>query len=486
MRFDMIFDKYLDKVIDQQDLILFKDAIKSANNNIYRGAFILAWLSGVESLKRRFKECGKQDQKANDIYAQIIQLEKKHKAVDESILERAKNYGFLNELEHAKLEQLYQLRSVFAHPYNAAPSQLELENEISLIVDIILSRPALLSETFIDNLIEKLTNDACYLNDFENTVKEETQKWVTKINPSCYKYFIEKYIEQAEQICKNKNMQLFINRAKWALEEFIKLVGYNIYNANEWHDFIANYPCFSAFLAFRNTDFFLNIGIRGQDYLVNKVLELSVSDPTWLGVVLPFLDSENILRENKTKILNLINTLPPSSLKFARIPFKYYYGQVIKELETGDFYRQNPVISLLEENETSLNELDLNIQRRLGYLVHSAYDNNSWNAKDYISKIINQPQNYPINFLFGICDFLVYSNSVNTYSFIRQDALKVIGTLINNSNNDIKQQLIDTTNNLINDYFLNQEDMTFDEIKKYLFTDKYSWISINETDSTNE
>ncbi len=470
----MKFDIYLEKVKNEEDLILFKDAIKCANNGIYRGAFILTWLCGIESLKRRFKECGKQDKRANDTYSQIIKAEKQHKAVDESIIERALNYGFIDELEQEKLKQLYKLRSVFAHPYNAEPHVIELENAINLITAIILSRPTLLSEGFINNLVGKLSNDKCYLNDFEKNVKEETKIWVNKINPNYYKYFIENYTKIAEQTCADKSLQIFINRAKWVLEEFIKSIGYDIYNKNEWHDFVSTYPKMSLFLAFRNPDFFLNIGILGQNYIINKVIELSSSYPSWLEILIPFLEKEEILRENHSKVLDLIQKTPFEALKSIRIPFKFICMHLIKELESGDFYRQNPATLNLQSNENLLKEVPNEILLKLGKTLHEASLNNAFDAKEYITKIINNSGNYPIYFLFGICDALIYTST--SYSCILDYAFSSIIQLINNSEENIKEQLITRVNHNIKECFKQSRYTSFEEFKKDLIENKYIWM----------
>ena len=478
------FDIYLENVSDPQDIILFEDAIKSANLGMYRSAYILTWLCCAESLKRRFRECGKYDAKANDIYSQIINLEKKHKAADESILERAKNYGFISDFEHTRLKQLYELRCVYAHPYETAPTKINVESAISDIVNTVLSEPAMLSESYIDQLVNKLTNDINYINDYYVTVKKETQNWLNKINSLYYRYFIEKYSDIIEIYSNDNTKELFIRRAKWVIEEILLRTKYNIYTDEEWHNFIIKYPIFSINLAINNKDFFLNIGERAQDYLISKILEISNYAPGYLQILAPYLEDKDILRDNYSRIISRINSLSLDAVKSSGLAFDYWIDSVFKELESGVFYRQNSAINLIKDYEQEIHNLCIDKQYRLGEEIFNAAYRGAWTAKNYSNTFVANPKNYPIEFLRGFCSALINENEENSYVFLNDDLLKTINNLIENLgiNSENHSIIIEFANEMINKYVkyeLSNEYNTLEKIKKRLHTEKYTWIKID-------
>lgn len=475
------FDIYLTNVNDPQDLILFEDAIKSAKSGMYRSAYVLAWLCCAESLKHKFQIASHHgDKKAQDIYQKITSKEGQHCAVDTYILERAKAHGFINDLEYDKLLIVYKMRCVYAHPYKEAPSKENILSALSDITTIVLSKPAILSEVFIDTLIDNLINDINYLNDYCETVKKETQNWLSKINPQCYKYFINNYSGKIEGYCQDINRRVLVTRAKWVIEEILLKTQYNIYTNEEWHNFIIKYPNFSINLAINNKDFFLNIGERAQDYLISKILEIAIHYPWYLQILVPYLENKELLRDNYNKIISKINSLSLDALKSSGLEFKYYVDALLKELESCDYYRQNPTITFIQEKEQNLVTIDTDKQFKLGKLIHKAAYNNAWYAKDYINKIVFNPEEYPFEFLKGICSIMIEDSSTRGYIYVRDELLSPINLLIHNLENNT--EIINYVNSLLKRYAENKllkEKCTLEEIKSRLHTNKYDWIFLN-------
>lgn len=480
------FNIYLEKVLDEQDKILFSEAVKSANLYMYRSAYIMAWLTCMESLKRKFDECAKYgDEKAIKNKEEIKEIEKKHGAADKKILELSKEYGLINESEYEKLLQHYVWRSVYAHPYKEAPSYENVLSEFSDISDIILARPVLFTENYIHQLINKLNNNLTYLNDYEMTVKEAAKDWIKKIKPDCFVFLLETYSKKIEKMCKTVEMEVFIRRAKWFIEQLLKNTDYNIYKPEEWHDFIIKYPNFSINLAINNKDFFLNIGERAQDYLISKILEIANYAPRYLQILAPYLEDKDILRDNYSKIISKINSLSLDALKSSGLKLKYYVSALLNELESFDYYRQNPTITLIQENEQNIATLDLDQQFKLGELIHKAAHNNAWYAKDYINKIVSNPNEFPLEFLRGICSIIIEDSSVRKYIYFREELLQPINLLINNLGNNT--EIVNYVNSLLNRYANNElakEEYTLEEIENHLHVKKYAWIELN-TGSNN-
>ena len=108
----------------------------------------------------------------------------------------------------------------------------------------------------------------------------------------------------------------------------------------------------------------------------------------------------------------------------------------LKELESCDYYRQNPTITFIQEKEQNLVTIDTDKQFKLGKLIHKAAYNNAWYAKDYINKIVFNPEEYPFEFLKGICSIIIEDSSTRGYIYVRDELLSPINLLIHNLENN--------------------------------------------------
>src|SRR5260221_229408 len=97
-------------ILDEQDRVLFHEAIVSSTAGAARGAYILIWLCCAESLKRRFREVGRRDGAARKVSGEIERKEGAHSAIDSFLLKEARTYGFIDEPGHARLEHVYRMR----------------------------------------------------------------------------------------------------------------------------------------------------------------------------------------------------------------------------------------------------------------------------------------------------------------------------------------------------------------------------------------
>lgn len=476
---DLSFENYLKKVQNEQDQVLFEDAIKSAEQGMYRAAYILAWLSCVESLKRRFKECSKYgDKKAIKSLEEINNIEKDHKASDSRILTLSKEYNFINDYEYSMLFKHYEMRCVYAHPYEKAPSLENLLSELSDLTDFVLSRPVLFTKNYIDNLLQKLNGDISYLSDLENSVKTYAKQVIKQIHANYYNYLLDNYSRKVESLCADPSLRVFANRAKWFIEELLIHTEYALKSKEEWHDYVSRYPHFSIILAYNNQEFFTHIGDRAQDCLINRILNFATIQPQILSIIKPFLDNKTILRENANKINHFIENMSLESLQISGLEFRYWALAIIKELDSGDFYRQNKTITIIQKYETIINNLPSDVQFKLGELISLAAANNAWEARSYISRIVTQPNSFSFEFLQGVCSVLIEEYPQSRYIYLRASILPQINAMITNLINNV-DEMTNYVNKLLSKYIqasVQLENYTVDDIVKEFSLNQYEWF----------
>ena len=132
---------YADEITAEDDLPLFEEAVRSAGIGALRAAYMMIWLACAESLKRRFREAKLRDDTAGKIVGEIEDQEKEHRAIDKYLLDQAHEYGFLSDSGQAMLNQVYEMRCLYAHPYQEAPSPEKVTDAAATVVELVLSKP---------------------------------------------------------------------------------------------------------------------------------------------------------------------------------------------------------------------------------------------------------------------------------------------------------------------------------------------------------
>ena len=161
---------YAEEILSAKDRPLFDEAVTAASAGALRASYVMIWLACAESLKRRFREVKLRDHAAGKIVSEIKKAENQHRAVDKVLLDKASKYGFLSDTGSTILHHIYEMRCIYGHPYEEAPSQEKLIDAASAVVELVLSKPVKLRHGFGKQLLDSLLNDVHYLDDHEPTV----------------------------------------------------------------------------------------------------------------------------------------------------------------------------------------------------------------------------------------------------------------------------------------------------------------------------
>ena len=156
---------YANNILASEDHPLFDDAVEAGKAGALRAVYVMIWLACAESLKRRFREAQKRDGAAGRIVGEIETKEREHKAVDKFVLEKAHEYGFISDSGHTILNHVYEMRCLYGHPYEEAPSQEQVSHAAAVVVEHVLSKPVKLRHGFGKQLLKNLLEDRSYLDD---------------------------------------------------------------------------------------------------------------------------------------------------------------------------------------------------------------------------------------------------------------------------------------------------------------------------------
>lgn len=469
---------YIEKIVDPQDQVLFKEAFQSFCSQAYRSAYIMFWLTCAESLKHKFQVCKKfGDSTAGDLYQKITNKEGQHTAVDDTILSYAKQYGLITDVEHTRLRHIYVMRCIYAHPYNISPTKEEVEAAINTIMSIVLARPPLFTQSFVEKLIDKLTNDECYLSDVENIVRKTTQQWLAKIVPSCYKIFFEKYIQVNEPMCVAHVIPLYRRRAQWVFDEILKKISFASYDCEEWYNLVSTYPQTILDILQAEPSGLRQIGDRAKDYVINTILKNAREIPECLNILVPYLKDQEFLGHNYSIINNSLLQLPLAALRCTQLPIDVYLPVIISALQSGNFDRQNEASSWIYKNRNLIVTLSSEQQFDLGKNLHEAAIHGAFTAQSDTSLIANKPAEYPLAFIQGLVYAVIVLDPQGKCIGIQWEQLELLSKLFKNLPE--AQNLIENLNKSIQEYF-NQDFFAGckERLVEQYDLNQYNWLKI--------
>jgi len=292
-----ILEKFIREIESEEDKKLFEEACKCTFMGAYRASYILIWLSCVESLKSKFKTLSRtNDPRAVEIVEEINERENQETGVDRYVLEKANEYGFINDIQKQRLENVYENRCIFAHPYSETPTRESVQSAAREVVDYVLSQKARLGETFIDEEVEKLTKEHHFLNDDDHSIENYTNNIIPKISPDCYFYFMENLWLELKEV-DNVSNEKIVNRGISFSKKFLSKIDFDLVNEHSFSELILEAQQITPFILVHRK-IFPALDEQSQDQVINILISKSVSSTK--------------RRINKNEILKSIDELAKS------------------------------------------------------------------------------------------------------------------------------------------------------------------------------
>lgn len=398
-----IYKKNKKLIINNEDLILFNEAFYALKAGALRGAYLLIWLACIESIKRKFKEISYRDSEVKRIYSKIKNKENEHKATDKYILDQAKELEIITQTEFLKLENIYKLRCIYAHPYEEAPNNESVVAAITNIVQIVLSTPAKLRYGYLEQQVKLLVHEKSLLDDVPRKIENYAEIVYKKASNDLHLWFLKKLWKEMSNVSSDPSLSKLFERCIIFSRHYLDLAIDNFYK---------NWDIHSDILKFKNIlpeilvdiKLFKKINQRVQDTIVSVLIEFG-SDGTRHLLLLDNLSQNNALtNRQKNKYDNTIRNIKPHILAKLRLPFKIYARQIINYLKSNNWYFQNPAILVIKNiGQQEIESLDTKVQFELGNNVLQAAEGEAYEAQAFIYNIsINKDLKWPKYFYSGI------------------------------------------------------------------------------------
>jgi len=393
---------YTVKIASENDLPLFEEAVEAAQVGALRAAYVMIWLACAESLKRRFREAQLRDSTAGKIVGEIEDRENEHRAIDKYLLDRAHEYGFLSDSGQAILNQVYEMRCLYAHPYQEAPSPEKVTDAAATVVDLVLSKPVKLRHGYGRQLLESLLKDTNFLDDHEPAVAAFAKNVLPRLDGSIHVWLLGEYWKELEELSDDASAAVFSRRGRWFCQTMLAEVGPSLFSADEWHDRVGRFPLTLTGVC-SIADVFQHIGERAQDSLVGSILEESKTQARVLAYLEDLERAGALSSRQQDRFSNGVMELKPSTVHASRLSTKASYPKLVAAMKSRNWYVQNPAIDMVASNgPDQVAELTEDQQVELGRNILQCGEGTAGSAIELLDRLSNEAGAWPFHLVRGI------------------------------------------------------------------------------------
>jgi hypothetical protein len=380
------------KILNETDKILFYESVKCLESKTYRAGYILAWISIVESLKRKITDLANTgDKQTQESLKKIENLEKNEKSADIQIITEALNVSLVEIDDHKKLQFFWGQRCLFAHPYEKAPTEDELIFIIRQSVDITLSRKLEFKKNYIDELVNNLINKSHFLPNDNNAIESYAKKILPRISKNLHSYFFKVLIAKIGELKDEETKKVFLKRLRFFTVHLLKHTNQKL-SDNKWRmeDLALNHT-FEFVLGTCDSRVWKKLPTRVRSLILEYIIQDQTTREQFIALrILSRIYKKNLFtKKNESKFESLISGINIlESSEFYKNE-SVLANRIIEEFDSGDFYRQQDAIRVLksdfgQEFQESLNPLKcIDIGRR----ITTAAEYGCFEAKDVILNI---------------------------------------------------------------------------------------------------
>lgn len=431
-----------------EDIPLIEEADKAAGCGALRAAYIVIWIACAESLKRRFREAGQRDGNAGKVSSLIQDMENRHNAVDRKLLDEAKKYGFITDSEYTELMHIYDMRCVYGHPYEQAPSEEQVIHAVAIVVKNVLSKTIQMREGFVSQLLDKMTKEIHYLDDQDTVISAFAREIITKIDKSVFGYMLAKYWKELEKMSTDATMTVFYQRGIIFTQTVLVASDFEVFTNDEWHNKVCEFPQ-TLINIFSLPGLYRKVGSKAQDVLVGQIIERSKTRPSILRVLENIEAAESLSQRQKERFHERIAIMESSNLYKSRLSLSLCFEIVIGDLSSRNFYVQNPAVEFVSScGFQQVERLDEIKQCLLGRNILQAAEGGATKAKSFIRELTQNRNGYSLSFIEGIV-LECFTNENNEIRF-KSESLNMVLMILDKLNEVERSQFIDKVENSIN------------------------------------
>ena len=403
--------QYLDTIpAGSEDRVLFEEAVNVASVGALRGAYVLIWLSAAESLKRRFKELGSRDQTVRLICDKLNGMEVAHKAIDNALITEAKEYGLISDSEATRLKHVFEMRCLYAHPYEEAPAAVVLEAAASDVTEIVLSRALRYRKTYLKERIRLLTTEVTFLDDVRASVESYAKEVYTQLDQTLHAELLERLWKELKPLATDPAQALFFRRGVWFTKGFLTVAGESLLEQLKPTTALTTFPQVVS-TVFSEPAIFRLLDSHAQDIVVGELLTSKTNTTERMQTLTQLGELGALTPRHKERLQEAINGMEIVEAIAVGVPMVHYFERIISDLKSHNWHIQNPAIEAIKNaGPEQVATLPPALQRELGNNVLQAADGSARAANNLLRAIAHyEDEAWPKDFIRG----LIYECFIN-------------------------------------------------------------------------
>ena len=409
MEKDFLNYEELKKKVYEKDLALFNEVIICIENEAYRGASILTWISVLESLVRKLKKLASND---DEIYKTIKNF--KANENEKELLEKCEKHQLITKLEYSRLNAIRQARNTYAHVSDESPKKEDVLINLHYAVEYVLSKPIPFPINLAKNELKNVLNDSKFFgNANDEQIEEYAKTFTKKIANKNRDEIIKKLFKMIEKKFEKNDINYY-DCIEHALiyAKVLLLNNLDYLTSDNCNNLINNSKITSCHI-FTELKIWKTLDKRSKERICGYTL--NNNSTTKIEFInkfykLYFIDKVN--DELKTNFEEYINNLSLEKLKYCKIPANEYYDKLIKEFKSHVYNHQNPAADIIRFKDLSVfNDEQL---EQLGRNLLQSAEGGAYNSEKAILKF-ERTKKLPKALLKG----LLYETIINDENELR-------------------------------------------------------------------
>ena len=416
-------------IYEENDKVLFDEIVTCIENEAYRSASVMIWVLCAESLYKKLNILSE----SNKVLKNDLEKKYLRNKNEFELLNLAKDYNLINDVEYSQLNSVREARNNYAHPTFEEPNKNEVLSSLFYIIDIVLSKSPMYSYTYGENFIKSyLLSDPYYLGDKNDyQIKEFALDFFNRIDSKYYKSYLKLFFRLTEDLLKehNINNQMCSNVGLIFIENLILLDSNLLKNINE---FLDKYKITSCNV-FSEEEIWQLLDDNSKFRVFNYSFDFQnniFTEVEFLNKYFPLYEKDMLEVNFKEKIDEFIDKSSAILILNSSLPLFRLYEKIIHDFKSYDYYIQNDVAKLLKTIDLTL--FDENQLEEIGRNLLQAADGGSWTSKRILNFYLENmgDEKIPLSLIRGIL-FEVFINENNEFRFKEKDSRNVLIKVFN-------------------------------------------------------
>jgi len=380
------------QILETDDRVLFEEASQCFLNGQLRAAYIMTWISIIESLKRKiFILSNLGVSRATTAKQKIEDAENEKLSADKLIFEESKVCGIIDNADYSKVAFLWEQRCLFAHPYNLNPEVGEVKHILGQAARISLCKELHFNKTYLSDLAENISSKPFFLPTEIEHVRNYAKRTISRIPLNLHPFFFKTLLFKVGELSQTEDKFSELKKLRYFLVELLMNTTLPLDNT-DWslENRVTNFP-YECFIGFVRQDTWPLLPDRIKEMLIAYLEgETDSSKLIALKAIACYLVQNNSLEEDfKNRYHKKLNGLSfDTSINYYGC-IKAKFKRICDDLESYQYEQQNPVIDFLRKDIAIqlINGLDKSKQIYLGRILKSAAKNNHWKSQNLATSI---------------------------------------------------------------------------------------------------